>query len=579
MVEYSADFYILKPVVMAKGNGAIFYEANNRGGKSVLARFNSGTRSNDPSTAEHAGDGFLMRQGLTVVWNGWMPGIAAENNLLRIEVPSAPGLEQTVWDEFLSNDNTTKTGRLTYRATTTDKGQATLLVRDRNGDEPAVVAPAQWEFVDARTIRLLPEGTPFRVGAIYQLTYRAANPPVNGIGFASTRDFISFLRTAATDDNGTANPLAPAGRPAISRALAYGNSQTARYLRDLIYNGFNEDEANRIVFDGTHTNVAGGRTFLNYRFGQPNRIVPAGHGFMFFPGGTFPFAYETQTDPFTGKSDGNFARCQARGNCPKLINTLSSTEYWQAGQSLLTTDPLGRSDGIPPENVRIYHFSGTQHGGIEGSLSAGVCAMPSNRTDYRPFLRAFLIALDRWVKDGTAPPSNRYPHISDGTLIETVALGPVPGLTAAKGPSARPRMDYGPDFDKGMLGQGLPVTRKESYRVLVPSLDADGNELGGLRLPAISVPTGTAAGWNVRAAGSGAAGELCYLEGSFVAFAKTKAEREANGDPRPSLQERYRDGADYAERVRQAASTLEREGYLLPEDVKRIVDKATATTW
>ncbi len=582
-VEYSADFTILKPVDLAKGNGAIFYEANNRGNKASLGRFNNGARSNDPSTAEHAGNGFLMRQGFTMAWNGWMPGLPAGNDLMRIEIPNATAaekIEQMVWDELLFNNDKTLQARLTYRAVSTDKTNAKLIVRERNGDTPTTVPDDQWEFVDARTIRLLPEGTPFRIGMIYQLVYKAANPPVNGIGFAATRDFISFLRYAAADDAGTANPVAVAGRPALTRTIGHGNSQTGRYLRDFLYSGFNEDEFNRIVFDGALPNVAAGRIFLNYRFSQPNRIVPAAHGFMLFPGATFPFAYETQTDPLTGKNDGTFARCAARGNCPKIIHTVSSTEYWQGAHSLITTDPLGKSDSTPPDNVRIYHFAGTQHGGVEGSPGMqGVCAMPSNRTDYRPFLRAALANLDRWVKDGVPPPASRHPRIADGTLVETITLPAVPGLAPTPGPSQRPRIDFGPDFDKGILSKALPVTLKDSYRVLVPKVDADGNEVAGLRLPDITVPTGTAAGWNVRAAEAGAAGELCYLQGSFVPFAKTKAEREAREDPRPSLEERYQDRAAYAERVKQAAAALQRDGYLLEEDVTRIVGRAASATW
>lgn len=586
LVEYSADFYILKPVDLAKGNGAIFYEASNRGNKAILARFNNANaRSNDPSTAEHAGDGFLMRRGFALVWNGWMPGLPAGNDLLRIEVPSAPGNAQMVWDEFLFNNAKTTQGRLTYRAATTDKSQATLLVRERNGDAPQTVPSDQWELVDARTIRLLPEGTPFRIGMIYQLVYKAENPPVNGIGFAATRDLISFLRYASADDAGTPNPLVPAQagtstRNAISRVLGHGNSQTGRYLRDFIYSGFNEDESNRIVLDGALPNVAAGRIFLNYRFSQPNRIIPAGHGFMLFPGATFPFAYETQTDPFTGRSDGTFARCSARGNCPKLIHTVSSTEYWQGGHSLVTTDPLGKSDSAPLDNVRIYHFAGTQHGGAQGSPGMqGVCANPSNRTDYRPLLRAALANLDRWVKDGVPPPPSRYPRIADGTLVETLQVEPIPGMTPARTPSQRPRIDFGPDFDRGIIGKTLPVELKDAYRVLVPKVDADGNEVAGLRMPEIAVPTGTAAGWNVRAPQAGAAGELCYLEGSFAPFAKTKAEREAKKDPRPSLEERYKDRADYADRVRQAAAALQRDGYLLEEDATRIVGRAASVAW
>jgi hypothetical protein len=587
LVEYSADFYILKPVDIAKGNGAIFYEASNRGNKAVLNRFNYGTRSNDPATAEHAGDGFLMRQGFTLVWNGWMGGLPARDNLLRIDIPNATAggaIQQMVWDEFLFNNDKTMHGRLTYRAFTTDKAQAKLIVRERNGDAPTTVPYDQWDFVDARTIRLLPEGTPFRIGMIYQLIYKAANPPVNGIGFAATRDLIAFLRYASADDAGTANPLAAENRRAITRVLAHGNSQTGRYLRDFIYSGFNEDESNRIVFDGALPNVAAGRIFLNYRFSQPNRIIPAAHGFLLFPGATFPFAYETQTDPFTEKRDGTFARCAARGNCPKLIHTVSSTEYWQGAHSLITTDPLGKRDGTPPDNVRIYHFAGTAHSGIAGSAGLeGVCANPPNRTDFRPLLRAALVNLDRWVKDGVPPPANRHPRIADGTLVDKITLAAVPGLArgpaSSPTPSQRPRIDFGPDFDQGVVSKALPVALKDSYRVLVPKVDADGNEVAGLRLPEVAVPTGTAAGWNVRAANAGAAGELCYLQGSFVPFAKTRAEREANKDPRPSLEERYQDRAGYVARVREAATALQRDGYLLEPDAARIIARAESVTW
>ena len=291
-----------------------------------------------------------MRNGYTVVWSGWIPGLPASNNL-RIEVPvagnaSAP-IEQMVWDEILANDTKTVQGRLTFRATTTDKAKATLYVRNRNREEPTVLPADQWEFVDARTIRLLPEGTPFRIGAIYQLVYKAANPPVSGIGFAATRDLVSFLRHASADDTGTANPLAAGGGAAINRALAHGTSQSGRYLRDFVYSGFNEDEGNRIVFDGINPHVATARTSLNYRFGQPNRIIQTGHGFLYYPGSSFPFAYETQTDPFSGQNDGVLARCSERGNCPKLVHTNSSTEYWQTAQSLLTTDPMGSTTPRP----------------------------------------------------------------------------------------------------------------------------------------------------------------------------------------------------------------------------------------
>jgi hypothetical protein len=582
-VEYSADFYILKPTDMAKGNGALLYDVNNRGNKRALIQFNSARASNDPTTPEEAGNGFLMRQGFSVVWSGWIPNLPTANNALRIEVPTATGgsgpIEQTVWDEFLFNNATTTAAKLTFKAVGSEAGAATLLVRGRNSEEPAVVPRERWEFVDAQTIRLTPAGTAFQIGAIYQLIYKAADPVVSGIGFAATRDLVAFLRRDAVDEAGTANPLAPAGSPAVDRALAHGTSQSGRYLRDFVYRGFNEDEANRIVFEAINPHVATARLFLNQRFAQPNRMVHIAHGFMFFPDVSFPFAYETQTDPFTGASDGILARCTARANCPKVIHTTTGTEYWQSGQSLITTDPLGRGDGTAPPSVRIYHFAGTQHVEIQ-TMPKGICATPSNTVDYRPLLRAVLASLDRWAKDGTPPPPSRHPRIADGSLVDTAAPGvTIPGLPPGKKPNTRPRFDYGPDFAKGIIGKTLPVALPDRYGVLVPKVDADGNETGGIRLPDIAIPTGTATGWSVRSATAGGAAELCYLDGSFVPFARTKAEREAKADTRPSLEERYRDAADYAVKVRRAADALQQEGYLLPEDVERIAARASATAW
>ncbi len=581
-VEYAADFYILRPLDLAKGNGALLYDVNNRGNKRALIAFNSAPASNDPATQEQAGNGFLMRQGFSLVWSGWIPGLPAGNDNLRLDVPTAATaagpIEGTVWDELLFNDATTTQARLSFPAINRDS--ATLYVRERNADPAAAVAGDQWEFVDPQTVRLLPAGTPFRIGAIYQLVYRAADPPVAGIGFAATRDLVAFLRHEAADDAGTANPLAAAGKPAITRALAHGTSQSGRYLRDFVYRGFNEDEANRIVFDGINPHVATARLFLDERFAQPNRMVQIGHGFLFYPDVSFPFAFETQTDPLTGATDGILARCSARKNCPKVISTNTSTEYWQSGESLLVTDPLGKTDAVAPDNVRIYHFAGTQHVGIQATMPKGVCAMPPDRIDYTPLLRATLVALDRWVKDGTAPPPSRHPRLADGTLVEMT--GPsvtIPGFVPAKGPSPRPRFDYGPDFAKGIIDKVPPVALAAQYRVLVPKVDRDGNETSGILLPDIAVPTATAMGWSVRSANAGGAGELCYLDGSYLPFAKTRAEREAAGDGRLSLEERYHDPADYAAKVHAAAQALAKDGYLLPEDVERISARAATVAW
>jgi hypothetical protein len=366
----------------------------------------------------------------------------------------------------------------------------------------------------------------------------------------------------------------------VLRALAHGTSQSGRYLRDFIYRGFNEDEDNRIVFEGVNPHVATGRLFLNFRFAQPNRMLHIAHGFQFYPDVSFPFAYQDETDPFTGKRDGIFSRCAARGNCPKIIHTITATEYWQSAQSLITTDPSGERDATLPDTVRIYHFTGTQHVGRQATMPEGVCAMPPNRTDYAPLLRAVLFNLDRWVRDDVAPPPSRYPRVDQQTLVPMIAqLGKIPGFTPAKAPNSRPRFDYGADYQNGLISNVLPAATDQSYTVLVPKVDADGNEVAGLRMPEIAVPTATATGWSVRGPGSGGEGELCYLDGSFLPFAKTKAEREASGDVRPSLAERYGDHVGYVTKIEQAAIALAQDGYMLKEDVPRIVERASTAAW
>jgi hypothetical protein len=213
-------------------------------------------------------------------------------------------------------------------------------------------------------------------------------------------------------------------------------------------------------------------------------------------------------------------------------------------------------------------------------MPKGVCAMPPNRVDYSPLLRAVLISLDRWVKDGIPPPPSRHPRIDDGSLV--AMTGPsvvIPGFTPAKGPNQRPRFDYGPDFAKGIITKALPVALSDRYGVLVPRVDRDGNEASGVVLPDVAVPTATTTGWSVRSAQAGGAGELCYLDGAYLPFAKTKAEREATGDGRLSLEERYNGPADYAAKVHAAAVALQKDGYLLPEDVERISAHAATVAW
>lgn len=578
-VEYSADFDILRPADAMKGNGTLLYEVNNRGRKLVLGIFNDTTPSNSLDTPETAGDGLLMRHGFTLAWSGWIPGLPKAPYLLGLEVPSAQGIEAPVWDEFLFNNSKQGSARLTFPATSADKSKARLTVREKNDDAPSRLPSSAWEFADARTIRLVPEGATFRAGALYQLSYIARDPPVAGIGYAATRDFVAFLRYGLRDRAGTFNPLGLGGRHRVSHAIAHGTSQSGRFLRDMLHQGFNETEDLRPVFDGINPHIASARLFLNHRFAQPNRAYSMGYGFLGYPDASFPFAYEKMRDDMSRLEGGLLERCRARTNCPKIVHTVTSTEYWQGGQSLGTTDTTGAKDLALPENVRIYHFAGTQHV-ISQIMPKGVCSAPANTmVDPRPVMRALILALDRWVKEGKPPPPSVYPRIADRTLVQASTLEWPSHIAAPRSPNPMPQFDYGIKSAEGIIDNAPPLPLPYRYKVLVPAIDADGNEVAGLRVPEQAVPFATSTGWALRSAEGGAAGELCYLDGALYPFARTAEERAAAKDPRPALAERYRDKADYVARVRAAAQALEKEGYLLAEDIEKITARAEKLPW
>jgi hypothetical protein len=579
MVEYSADFYILRPVSIDDRNGTVLYEFGNRGNKRLLVDYNSATSGgNDPKAAADAGNGFLMREGYTLVWSGLLGDVAPANNGLTILLPvarnaDASTIEGTTWEECNFFDEVTVTCPLFYPVPRLDQAEATLLVRERRRDPPIVVPPSQWTFAGSNAIRLLPSGTPFRAGFIYQFIHKATNPPVMGIGFAATRDWISFLRYQNRDDDGNANPIA-----GIERVLSYGLSQTGRVSREFVYLGFNEDEfvPGRRILDGMDIHLAATRPFINFRFARPTQVADLQHEGLFFPTPAFPFAYEDQTDPLTGKHDGILHRCAATETCPKVFHTTSSLEYWVFKNSPVLTDPLGTTDVPFPPNVRGYLFTGGQHLPNAAIVPAGVCEQPPNVFDYRPLLRSLLVALQDWVRDDKQPPESRVPQIANATLVkpENVAWPPITGVTFA-GPvvNRHPIYDYGPDFERGLITTILPVDTGKEYQILVPQVDVDGNDIAGIRLPGISVPLATHSGWAVRAH-FGAVGELCNQDGSLISFPITRAQRLATGDPRLSLEERYGDHQTYVRAVKFAAVDLVSQRFLLQEDADLIAISA-----
>ena len=562
LVEYETDFYLLRPADPAKGNRKIVYEVNNRGRKLLFLYFmDATTGGNEPRTVADAGNALLLRQGYTLVWSGWDADAprAAGGLAMQAPVPSDGGrpIVRTIREELVSGTRGQPVDvfRLSYEAATLDQSAARLTVRRNEAHPPSEVPAGEWAYGDARTIRLLPAGTRPGPGTIYDFRYPARDPKVLGLGFAATRDFVSFLR----HEPGTPAAPNPAGN-GIRAVLAVGVSQSGRYLRDHVGQGFNRDETGRRVFDGVLAHISGaGRVFLNAEFAQPGRTNTQ-HEDHLMPENEFPFSSARLTDPVTGRTG---ALLRGDGSDPRLIEVNTSTEYWQKGASLLHTDPLGRRDVRLPAGARAYLVAGTQHGGRAGlSAAPGPCANPRNPHSPAPALRALLTALDRWVSDGVEPPPSRVPTLAGRTLVPPDDTG-FPSLPAVRRVLEVNRIAVFGDW----IDPRPDATR--AYRPLVSRVDGDGNEVAGIRLPAIAVPLGTHTGWNVYREPF-PDGELCDRDGTFVAFARTRAERLAAGDPRPSLEERYGSHAAYVARVEAATAALVEARLLLAEDADRI---------
>ena len=565
-IELTTTVYLLRPSDASKANGTLFYDVLNRGRKLGLELMNDAPPSNDPTTAAEAGNGFLMEQGYTIAWSGWQGDVATAGALLGLDVPALPGVTGTNRDEFVfDHTKNPVVADLSYPALDLDPAKASLTVRAREGDERAKPADLSFKFLGPTQIEIMrPAG--FDAGAIYEFVYPAGASKVHGLSFAVTRDVVSFLRGEATASSGATNPLAAGGPSGIRQAYALGISQSGRFLRDMLYQGFNTDEAGRRVFDGLLPHIAGSRkTFINYRLAQPGRYS-RDHEDHLYPGDQFPFTYAVTTDPLTGRTDGILKRCSSTGDCPKVMQTDTDTENLQARISLLTTDPAGHPLDLP-ENVRAYFLAGLSHFVPAASKSASTptCQLPSNPLHAGGPMRALLVALDAWVTEGKEPPPSRYPSGKDGTLVSPKDAGylGLPGLSFNGEYNEKPLVDYA----------AMPPKAGREYPVSVAKVDADGHAVAAIRLPAIEAPTATYLGWNLRKRGF-AEGAICGLTGSTIPLAATKADRERTNDRRPALEERYATHADYVAAVRQAANRLREERLLLPTDADRIVKEA-----
>jgi hypothetical protein len=592
-VSWDSDVSILLPVDRARCSGRVLLDVVNRGNTVAVPNFNRATRpvfgpGSDPNPPIDVGDGFLMARGWVVISCGWQGDLPRVPGLLGMRTPEARDaagrpLRGRVYTQlqstgpvadFLLSDR----GHLAYPAADLEEADALLTVRDQPDGPPTAIPRGRWRFARADGGRVIPDPRHihldggFEKGRLYQITYTTEGAPVQGLAMAALRDSVAWLKHGGAGE----------GNPAPGRlrwAYAYGRSQTGRLLRTLIYEDLNLDEQGREALDGIIANVAGGmRGEFNQRFGQhsKDRNNMMRH--------LFPFTDRPSADPETGAKDALHARLDARGSRLRVFYTNTSAEYHRGDASLIHTDPDGAHDAVPGPHTRVYHFAGTEHGlGVwppsDTQPAPADPTGPVERSqhlrgvaDYSVLLRACVVNLDRWVVEGIEPPPSRHPRVDDGTAVAPDRLD----STFARIPAARyPRHHARP---RRLDWSTLPPAPGRAFGSLVSGVDGDGNEIAGIVLPEIAVPLATHTGWNLRHPDIGGAEQLLVFAGATIPFARTRAERAASGDPRPSVAERYATRAAYLEAVRRAAQALARDGYLLAEDVDLSV-AAGARLW
>lgn len=563
LVEFSADLYILAPRDAKAANGTILFDVCNRGNKLLLGTFNRARGSRDPRTAEEFGDGFLMEQGYTLVWLGWQFDVPEEAGRLRLYTPIIKGITGNVRSNFVltrAENSVLLSDREHIAYPVVNAADATLTVRTHADAAPTVIPREKWRFPDATHVAL--DGG-FEPGKIYEVIYKSENPAVVGLGPTAVRDLISYLKYG-----GAASAL-DGLRPYLKRALGFGTSQSGRFLRTFVYSGFNADESKRKVFDGIWANVAGGgRGSFNHRFAQASRD---GHPFMnfFYPTDVYPFADVAVEDPVAHRKEGLLDRATSQRVLPKIFYTNGSYEYWGRVASLIHASVDGKQDAALPPSTRIYLLTGTQHGAGRFPPGRNSTRFVANPNDYHPMMRALMVAMNAWLRNGIEPPASRYPLIAKGQLapLAGVKFPTISGVTLPERPLMAYRRLTPLDVEPPRIGRPFVTT--------LPQVDSDGNELAGIRMPEISVPLATYTGWNFRDASIGAPDEMADMIGAWFPFAKNKAEREKSGDPRPSIAERYATKDVYLTRVRAAAQRMVDERLLLARDVDSVVERCS----
>ncbi|MBU8869595.1 MAG: tetratricopeptide repeat protein [Gemmatimonadales bacterium] len=557
-VEFTTEFELYQPINPGRGNGRLFYFVNNRGNRHGAGFFSAELEYN-----------WLWDQGFSYLWCGWACDVIESNRKLNIRVPAATRDGQPivgrVYAEMISYSNSdvpslplTWGGSIARPAVSLDNTGAVLTRHRYSDDERETIPNDAWSFAQVENGEIIPDSGHIHVydgiqpGWLYELVYTSQNPPLTGLGMAAIRDVVSFFRYEVTDEATQPNPLA--GH--VEYAYSWGHSQSGRLLNHFVWQGFNSDEAGRKVFDGVMPNCPGaGKGQFNSRFAQTTR-----HGSHLednlYPVDFFPFAFEEQTDPVTGETGDALELAREQGNVPKMMIINSATDYWTRAASLLHTDVEGMRDADIDLSVRIYSVAGIAH--TEGRLAV--------------VGRALLVALDEWVSQGIAPPVSRVPRIDNGTLVNLESVRErfptVPGLRLPDSYYHPYRLDPGRRWKTEGIADHVPPLTGPRYVCLVPQVDADGNEIAGVRLPEIEVPLATFCGWKLRRPGF--SNSLSRNNGRVLPLAIDTATREAGGDGRLSIAERYATPEDYLSRAKTSLAQLLADRLILPIDHDRM---------
>jgi hypothetical protein len=578
-VEFSSDFIAVRPKDAHKGNGSMLLEVPNRGRGRILGLVDGG----DWDLANDAGDAWLLRRGFTIVSLGWQWD-AAGTDALRFFAPMAKENGKTITGLLRGDLMPSKVmpeiplghlilgniGGTEYAVAAPEDPRNVLTVRDSREGQRTEIPRAEWQFAQTIEGKLTPSDRyihlngGFQPGKIYEYVYAVADPFVAGGGFAAIRDFASYAKHVA-------DAVTPA-----ARVYGEGISQNGRFLRDFLYQGFNADEDGRIALDGVLAHVAGaGRGSFNYRFAQPSRDAQPTSS-VFFPTDIFPFTDQPEKDPVTGETAGLLDRPTADKVVPKIFFSNTSYEYWGRAAALIHVTADGKHDAQISDNVRIYHFTGLQHfsGPFPPEKGKGdlLGQQPQSPLPVKYFWRAMIANMDAWVRSNTLPPPSSYPKIADGTLVPLpeYALPSIPDVHRPHEANEAWHLDFGPQWREGILSLQPPKVGAP-FPVLVPQVDADGNERDGVRLPEVTVPLATHASWNLRDPSIGAPDQRVSFEASYLPFPKTAADRQKTADPRKSIAERYSDREGYMTRYKKAVDDLLKERWILPEDQDALI--------